>query len=158
MCTRSSASGLPLCRMWKYPMSRSRTHGDRRDRRPKHRRDDPCSSFRCSQCRQMVSASVLGSRHRNHCPCCLWSLHVDKTSGDRASDCGGRMEPISVWVQPNGEWALVHRCVSCRGLRCNRIAGDDNEFVLMSLASRPMALPPFPLEPLARSRTDNNER
>jgi hypothetical protein len=60
------------------------------------------------------------------------------------------MEPISVWVRPDGEWALVHRCASCGVLRSNRIAGDDNEFVLMSLASRPLALPPFPLEPLGR--------
>ena len=104
----------------------------------------------------MVSARVPGSRHRNHCPSCLWSLHVDDRSGDRASDCSGRMEPISVWVRPDGEWALVHRCARCRYLRSNRIAGDDNEFVLMSLASRPIAWPPFPLEPLGRARVGDD--
>ena len=61
------------------------------------------------------------------------------------------MEPIAVWVRSDGEWALVHRCVSCRMLGSNRIAADDNEFVLMSLASRAIALPPFPLEPLSRA-------
>jgi hypothetical protein len=60
------------------------------------------------------------------------------------------MEPIAIWVQRSGEWALVHRCVQCQSRKSNRIAGDDNEFVLMSLASRPIALPPFPLAPLAR--------
>lgn len=76
---------------------------------------------------------------------------MDRSPGDRAADCGGRMQPIAVWVRSDEEWALVHRCVRCQALKTNRIAGDDNEFVLMSLASRPLALPPFPLEPLARS-------
>lgn len=58
------------------------------------------------------------------------------------------MEPIAVEVRGDGEWALVHRCLGCHALKSNRIAGDDNEFVLMSLASRPIAMPPFPLEPL----------
>jgi hypothetical protein len=100
----------------------------------------------------MISRLAFGTRHRNHCPLCLWSRHVDRKSGDRAADCGARMEPIAVWVQPGGEWALVHRCVHCQALKSNRIAGDDNEFVLMSLASRPIALPPFPLEPLGKGR------
>ena len=49
------------------------------------------------------------------------------------------------------EWPLVHRCVSCQTLKSNRIAGDDNEFVLMSIATRAIAMPPFPLEPLTRT-------
>ena len=68
-----------------------------------------------------------GTRHRNHCPSCLWSRHVDDdVPGDRASDCGGSMEPIGVTVRDDGEWALVHRCTACATLRSNRIAGDDN--------------------------------
>ncbi len=104
----------------------------------------------------MVASAAPGTRHRNHCPSCLWSRHVDSRAGDRAADCGGPMEPIAVWVRSDGEWALVHRCVSCRSLRSNRIAGDDNEFVLMSLASRPIAMPPFPLEPLGRGGVDDD--
>ena len=33
--------------------------------------------------------------------------------------------------------------------RINRIAGDDNELALMSLAVRPLASPPFPLDRLS---------
>jgi hypothetical protein len=33
-------------------------------------------------------------------------------------------------------------------LRSNRIAGDDNAHVLLSLAVQPLARPPFPLEHL----------
>jgi hypothetical protein len=61
------------------------------------------------------------------------------------------MEPIAIEVRRNGEWALVHRCERCGELGNNRIASDDNEFVLMQLAVRPIAFPAFPLEPLSRT-------
>ena len=84
--------------------------------------------------------------HRNHCPLCLWSKHVDINAGDRRSDCQGKMEPIGVWVKDGGEWAIIHRCRTCGTAKTNRIAGDDNAFALMSLASKAIASPPFPLE------------
>ena len=56
------------------------------------------------------------------------------------------MEPIAVCVRSDGEWALIHRCAACGTLDVNRIAGDDNPLVLMRLAVRPLAQPPFPLE------------
>ena len=56
------------------------------------------------------------------------------------------MEPVAVAVRAGGEWALIHRCKSCAVLHENRIAGDDNVLVLMSLAARPLAQPPVPLE------------
>jgi hypothetical protein len=88
-----------------------------------------------------------GTRHRNHCPTCLWSLHVDDdVPGDRDADCAGSMEPIGVTVRDDGEWTLVHRCAGCSTVHLNRIAGDDNPLVLMRLAVRPLAQPPFPLE------------
>lgn len=126
-------------------MSRSRHSYDGRIRRSaKQREAGP--GFRCANCRRMISALAFGTEHRNHCPLCLWSLHVDVKSGDRNSDCRGRMEPISVWVKSDGEWAIVHRCTACGVLKSNRIAGDDNSFALMSLAAKPMASPPFPLD------------
>ncbi len=67
------------------------------------------------------------------------------------------MEPIAIWVQPRGEWSIVHRCESCGALRSNRIAGDDNEFALASLAARAVARPAFPLERLGRNRKSPNE-
>ena len=44
-----------------------------------------------------------GTQHRNHCPNCLTSLHLDNEPGDRAADCGGQMEPVAVWVRKGGE-------------------------------------------------------
>ena len=77
---------------------------------------------------------------------CLSSLHVDEEPGDRASDCGGIMEPVAVWVRKGGEWAIIHRCRLCGKLTSNRIAADDNPMLLMSIAMRPLCTPPFPLE------------
>ena len=78
---------------------------------------------------------------------------MDLRPGDRRSCCRGLMEPIAVWVRRNGEWAIIHRCQTCGAVRTNRIAGDDNELVLMSLALRPLAQPPFPLDRLDITRT-----
>lgn len=89
-----------------------------------------------------------GTQHRNHCPNCLTSLHLDDEPGDRAAECGGVMDPIGVWVRGKGEWAVLHRCRRCGVIRSNRVAGDDNPMKLMSIALRPLAQPPFPLERL----------
>ena len=71
---------------------------------------------------------------------------VDEEPGDRASDCGGVMDPIGVWVRRGGEWAVIHRCRRCGKLSSNRAAADDNPMKLMSVALKPLAQPPFPLE------------
>jgi hypothetical protein len=105
------------------------------------------TSFRCQRCRLDVPADAPGSRYRNHCPNCLWSRHLDDdTPGDRASDCGSSMEPIAITVRGGGEWVLVHRCLACDEIHLNRSAGDDNPLLLLRLAIRPLAQPPFPLE------------
>ncbi len=104
------------------------------------------TSFVCGHCHRQISTRAPGTQHRNHCPLCLWSLHVDIRKGDRLSACRGGMEPITVWAKSNGEWAIIHRCRECGALRTNRIAGDDNDILLVSLAVRPIARPPFPLD------------
>ncbi|GAB4335546.1 MAG: hypothetical protein Kow0010_23030 [Dehalococcoidia bacterium] len=97
----------------------------------------------------MVASDAPGTAHRNHCPLCLWSKHVDDARpGDRASDCGSSMEPLAIAVRNGGEWSIVHRCAGCGELRVNRIAGDDNPLLLMQLAVRPLAQAPFPLHVL----------
>ena len=106
-----------------------------------------CSdSFTCRVCGRLVTPQSAGTDHRNHCPNCLSSLHVDIEPGDRASDCGGIMEPAAVWVRKGGEWAIIHRCRRCGALSSNRIAADDNPLKLMSIAMRPLSAPPFPIE------------
>lgn len=114
-------------------------------------KNHPCTeSFTCRNCGRLVVSSGAGSNHRNHCPNCLCSLHVDNKPGDREADCGGIMEPVAVWVRKNNEWAIIHRCRRCGKLSSNRIAADDNPMKLMSIAMKPLCLPPFPLDYLER--------
>lgn len=77
-------------------------------------------AFTCKVCSRLCTPENAGSDHRNHCPNCLSSLHVDIEPGDRESDCGA--------------------------LSSNRVAADDNPMKLMSIAMRPLFEPPFPLE------------
>ena len=107
------------------------------------------SSFRCVHCRLDVPTDAPGTAHRNHCPNCLWSRHLDDDPGDRASDCLASMEPIAITVRKDGEWVLIHRCNGCGTLSSNRIAGDDNPLLLVRIAVKPLAQPPFPLDRLA---------
>lgn len=103
-------------------------------------------SFTCKVCGRLVVPNGAGSDHRNHCPYCLTSIHLDIEPGDHEADCGGAMEPVAVWVRKNGEWAIIHRCKICGALSSNRIAADDNPMKLMSIAMKPVSSPPFPLE------------
>ncbi len=66
----------------------------------KYFRTHPCTdSFTCRVCGWPVVSAGAGSDHRNHCPNCLYSVHLDEEPGDRESNCHGRMEPIGVWVR-----------------------------------------------------------
>ncbi|USN98252.1 MAG: RNHCP domain-containing protein [Phycisphaeraceae bacterium] len=103
-------------------------------------------AFTCVCCKLSVPTEAFGTKHRNHCPSCLWSRHVDEEIGDRRASCNQPMEPIAIAVAENGEWAIVHRCTGCGRLRRNRIAGDDSEMALLKLALRPLANPAFPLD------------
>ena len=119
-------------------MSHAHRHGERRR---------GITSFRCRHCGADVPVRAAGTAHRNHCPNCLWSRHLDDdTPGDRAADCGSAMEPIAVSVRGDGEWVLVHRCTRCDTLHLNRTAADDNPLILLRLAVLPLAQPPFPIE------------
>ncbi len=103
-------------------------------------------SFVCRNCGSPVPPSSIGGKNRNHCPVCLTSRHVDITTGDRRSPCRGLMRPIAVWVKPDGEWSILHRCERCGVIRANRIASDDAEGALLKLALKPVTKLPFPLE------------
>lgn len=69
------------------------------------------SGFRCAHCGRQVEP--LGYSSRNHCPFCLWSLHVDIFPGDRAAACGGEMEPVKVFPDARKGYVILHRCLRC---------------------------------------------
>nr|WP_281202156.1 RNHCP domain-containing protein [Nocardia jejuensis] len=98
------------------------------------------ADFRCVGCRLDVPIHAPGTAHRNHCPNCLVSLHVDrKIPGDRAATCRSRMEAVSISARADGEWMVVHQCTACGELSVNRAAGDDNALALVRLAMRPIS-------------------
>lgn len=99
-------------------------------------------SFTCSHCGSAVSLDAPGTSHRNHCPACLWSRHLDKNApGDRESRCAAGMEPIAVTVRGEDRWVLIHRCLDCGRLRLNKTALDDNPLALLQIATLPLAMP-----------------
>ncbi len=107
-------------------------------------------TFTCAVCGRTVTSAGAGSLHRNHCPYCLSSVHLDDQPGDRAAECGGIMEIVGVWVRKSGEWAIIHRCKRCGIFHSNRVAADDDPLILMPVAVKPLASPPFPLSSLEK--------
>jgi hypothetical protein len=90
--------------------------------------------FKCRHCRRFVCPLPSGGHHRNHCPFCLYSRHVDdRQSGDRMSTCGASMEPIGYFQRPNEEYVIIHRCCGCDFERFNRVAADDDFELVLSL-------------------------
>lgn len=80
-------------------------------------------SFSCAHCGHSV-VPAPGARVRNHCPRCLRSAHVDgPVPGDRASDCGGVMDPSS-WSFQGGVHRATFRCRRCGFERRNRLYPD----------------------------------
>jgi len=82
--------------------------------------------LRCQNCGKLFLSDAPGTKNRNHCPYCLYSVHIDNRVGDRRSKCGGLMKPIGKFLRPNGEEVIVHKCILCGKVRNNRVAGDDD--------------------------------
>lgn len=80
------------------------------------------SGFTCVNCGKEVLP--LGYTSRNHCPFCLHSLHLDVNPGDRASDCGGVLEPIFAEIDAKKGYVIVSRCKKCGAERRNKSAHE----------------------------------
>lgn len=77
--------------------------------------------FVCQNC----CYSVLGNGYTNHCPECLYSLHVDVNPGDRQSLCGGLMTPIDILTKGGQPIDVVHQCQKCKLIKQNIISDFD---------------------------------
>lgn len=101
--------------------------------------------FTCKNCGRFVSActALSGVVHRNHCPTCLHSRHVDLfKAGDRLCACKSLMAPVGLTLkrsrdkyakQSGDELMLVHRCIQCGEIVINRIAADDDPTKILAL-------------------------
>jgi len=70
---------------------------------------------------------------RNHCKKCLYSKHVDINPGDRAEKCQGKMKPINVELKNHEIANIIFECEKCGKRSRNKVAEDDNKFLLMEL-------------------------
>lgn len=97
------------------------------------------TGFLCAHCGAEVQAITNGS-YRNHCPLCLYSLHVDESPGDRMSDCHGLMKPVGSRYCSKKGWQIVHRCQICGVEKANRTAFDtaqpDSQDAISELMTR----------------------
>lgn len=90
--------------------------------------------FTCGHCGADVEPAEQTAR--NHCPKCLWSLHVDgETPGDRASTCGGLMEPAALWSDRD-HYIVIHHCTVCGHEQRCRTAPDDGFEALLQVSTQ----------------------
>ena len=91
------------------------------------------SGFVCAHCGKSVEP--LGYSSRDHCPFCLYSLHVDVMPGDRANPCGGSLRPISAVPDAKKGFVIEYVCEKCaRRVRCraalNGPQSDDTDLLI----------------------------
>jgi hypothetical protein len=80
-------------------------------------------SFFCKNCGFEVPISQQSCR--DHCPKCLYSLHVDNNPGDRQADCKGMLKPIA-WSYNRKKGYLIHyQCQKCGMKKVNRFLEID---------------------------------
>ena len=85
--------------------------------------------FICQNC----GAEVKGNGYTDHCPICLWGKHVDLNPGDRASNCGGMMEPMQVYKK-GSVYVIAYICQKCGHEFRVKAAENDNFEALIELS------------------------
>lgn len=91
--------------------------------------------FVCKNCGKKVPSHPSSSR--NHCPECLFSLHLDINPGDRRNLCHGLLEPIGIKLG-KGKSQIVYHCLKCGKGMVNIIAPDDNQEKLVEISTLPI--------------------
>lgn len=97
--------------------------------------------YRCRVCNWSPSDSEDGVWE--HCPNCLSSIHIQNEEGQ---ECGGTLEPVAIWIKPDDSWEIIQKCSLCGEIASSPISDDDSPIKLLSLALKPLSIPPFPIE------------
>jgi hypothetical protein len=82
---------------------------------------DENKGFICRHCGQKVLPVTNGS-YRNHCPFCLFSMHIDLEPGDRQCLCHGLMKPVGLKYHTKKGVQVVHECLDCGKRSVNKVA------------------------------------
>ncbi len=80
-------------------------------------------AFICINCGKEITP--LGYTTRDHCPYCLYSIHVDVMPGDRSNTCRGILKPIGI-EKFKDTYKIVYRCEKCHEYHKNIMATDDS--------------------------------
>jgi len=92
-------------------------------------------AFVCNNCGFMVEP--LNYTARDHCPKCLYSIHIDNNPGDRACECKGALIPVGIKMK-SLEYKIVYKCQKCGQRKINKAANDDNNDLIIKLSSKPV--------------------
>ncbi|MGC8649176.1 MAG: RNHCP domain-containing protein [Candidatus Micrarchaeia archaeon] len=85
-------------------------------------------NFKCINCGKIVE----GNGYTDHCPHCLFSLHVDINPGDRKEKCHGIMKPIKTYNERNN-FIIYYECQKCGIKKQVKAAANDDKESLFSL-------------------------
>lgn len=107
-------------------------------------------TFSCLYCKKPIPKQAPGTAHRNHCPFCLWSVHVGRAENRRPGACRGLMAPIGLTFKKEaadkygkpkqGELMVVHQCAICGEISINRLAGDDTAETVLEVFGKSLGL------------------
>lgn len=90
------------------------------------------NGFECRHCGKIVSP--LGYTSRDHCPYCLYSIHIDHIPGDRSNDCLGDLKPIAIEMNAKKGYVIVYKCSKCGEIKRNKSANDDSFEVILKVS------------------------
>ena len=87
--------------------------------------------FICIHCGKEVLP--LGYSSRDHCPYCLYSIHIDINPRDRQNTCLGMLRTIGI-EKYKDTYKILYKCEKCNKNHKNIIAKDDdmNEIINIS--------------------------
>ena len=89
-------------------------------------------AFVCINCGKEVTP--LGCTARDHCPRCLYSLHLDINPGDRKSNCHGILKPIGIEKTKKDKYKIIYKCQKCSKEIKHIQANDDNMEEIIKLS------------------------
>lgn len=89
--------------------------------------------FTCINCGKQVKP--LHYTARDHCPECLYSLHVDIMPGDRENKCKGLLKPIGI-EKFKDTYKIIYQCERCKEQHKNKVANDDNMDKIIELSTK----------------------
>ena len=92
------------------------------------------NNFTCVNCGKEVEKLKYTSR--NHCPYCLYSLHVDIIPGDRMNSCKGVLEPIAIENNSKKGYVIVFKCKKCGEITRNKSAIDDDFDKMLEISKK----------------------